>query len=87
MRAHKLTLQALWQILLPTFLVFAAESNKECHDEVSGMVADDILELILQLITYLKKKQFDSLLKDFIASQSEDINFVFWWNNIDMQFT
>ncbi|XP_063763531.1 uncharacterized protein LOC134880508 [Eleginops maclovinus] len=87
MRAHKLTLQALWQLLLPTFLAFAAESNKECHDEISAMAADENPEMIPQLITYLKQEQFDSLLKDFIASKSEDVNFVFWWNYMDMVST
>ena len=29
MRAHKLTLQALWRILVPTFLLFVAESDKD----------------------------------------------------------
>ena len=50
MRAHKLTLQALRQLLLPTFLVFAAESNKECHDEISALVAYNNPKLIPQLI-------------------------------------
>lgn len=41
MRAHKLTLQALWRILLPAFLTFAEESDKDCHDEVAAMAAAD----------------------------------------------
>ena len=50
MRAHKLTLQAMWQILLPKFIRFAAESDKECHDEVSAMAAGDHPEGIQGLI-------------------------------------
>lgn len=87
MRAHKLTLQALWQLMLPTLLLFAAESRDECHNEISAMAADDNPEMIPQLITCLKQEQFHSLLKDFIASKSEDVNFVFWWNYMDMVST
>ena len=43
--------------------------------------------IIPQLITYLKQEQFDSLLKDFIASKSEDVHFVVWWNYMDMVST
>ena len=84
MRAHKLTLQALWRLLLPTFLLFAAESDKKCHDEVSAMAADDNPETIPELITCLKQERFHKLLKDFIESKSDDVNFVFWWNYMDM---
>lgn len=84
MRAHKLTLQALWRIFLPTFLLFAAESDKEGHDEVSAMAVDDNPEIIPELITYLKQERFDKILKDFIASKSDDVNFIFWWNYMDM---
>ena len=84
MRAHKLTLQALWRLLLPTFLLFAAESDKECHDEVSAMAADENLERIPELITCLTKERFQKLLKDFIASKCDEVNFVFWWNYMDM---
>ena len=41
MRAHKLTLQALWHTVAPTFLLFVAEVDRECHDQLSNMAADD----------------------------------------------
>lgn len=84
MRAHKLTVQALWRLLLPTFLLFAAESNKECYDEVSAMAADDNPERIPELIACLRQEMFHIVLKDFVASRSDDVNFVFWWNYMDM---
>lgn len=84
MRAHKLTLQALWRILLPAFLSFAEESDKDCHDEVAAMAAADEPESIPQLITSLKSERFHKLLNDFVESKSDDVNFVFWWSYMDM---
>ena len=84
MRAHKLTLQALWQILLPAFLLFAEESDKDCYDDIVSMAAIDDLENIPALIASLKSEQFQKLLKDFVKSKSSDVNFVFWWGYMDM---
>ena len=73
MRAHKLTVQALWRILMPTFLSFAAESDVECHDEVSAMVKTDSPEQIAELIALLKQDRFHMLLQEFIRSKSGDV--------------
>jgi len=56
MRAHKLTLQALWRILVPTFLLFVAESDNDCYDDISATASDDSLERIAELLTCLKHK-------------------------------
>ena len=84
MRAHKLTLQALWRILLPKFLLYAEESDKECHDEVAAMAADDDPESIPELVASLKEVRFHKLFKDFAESKSNDVNFVFWWCYMDI---
>lgn len=78
MKAHKLTLQALWRTLFPAFLSFAEESDKDCHDEVAAIAAADEPESIPELITSLKSERFHKLLKDFVDSKSDDVNFVFW---------
>ena len=84
MRAHKLTLQVLWRLLMPTLLSFVAETDKECHDEVYSMAADDNPEQIPALISCLKQGRFQKLLEDFVESKSEDVNFLFWWRYMDM---
>jgi len=84
MRAHKLTLQALWRIVAPTFLVFVAEMDKECHDQLSKMAVDANPEQIPEMITFLMQEQFNKLMKDFVDSKSEDVNFIFWWRYMDM---
>ena len=62
----------------------AEDSDKECHDEVAATAADDYPESIPELITSLKEKRFHKLLKDFVESESNDVNFVFWWCYMDM---
>ena len=70
--------------MVPTLLSFVAESDEECHKEISAMAADDKPERIPELITFLKQERVQNLLKDFIASKSDDVNFVFWWDYMDM---
>ena len=41
MRAHKLTRQALWRLLMPSLLSFVAEADADCHACLSRMAADD----------------------------------------------
>ena len=41
MRAHKLTLQALWRLLMPCLLSFVAEADADCHACLSRMAGDD----------------------------------------------
>ena len=84
MRAHKLTLQALWQILLPVFLVFVKVSVKDCYDDIASLTAIDDLENIPLLISSLKAERFQKLLKDFVETKSTNVNFVFWWSYMDM---
>ena len=53
MRAHKLTLQALWRLLMPSLLSFVAETDADCHACLSRMAADDNSQTIPELITCL----------------------------------
>lgn len=84
MRAHKLTVQALWRVLLPAFLSFAEELDKNCFDAVAAMVADEDIENIPELIATLKSEGFQKLLENFVESKSNDVNFIFWWDYMNM---
>ena len=53
-------LQALWQILLPELLSFAAESDSSYHDQLSANP-----ERIAELIVCLKQERFHKLFTDF----------------------
>ena len=58
MRAHKLTLQALWRLLMPSLLSFVAEADADCHACLSRMAADDDSQTIPELITFLDQDKF-----------------------------
>ena len=82
MRAHKLTLQALWCLLVPSRLSFVAEAD--CHACLSRMAADDDSHTISELITCLDQDKFRKLLAGFVESRSDVVNFSFWWQYMDM---
>ena len=84
MMAHKLILQARWGLLMPIFLVFLYESHNECQVELSTVLADDKRERIPELVELLMQEQLRNLLTDFVQSKSEDVNFIFWWQYMDM---
>ena len=83
MRAHKLTLQALWRILMPSFLAFLDEKDNELHSKLVEMI-NDTPERITELISCLKQDCSSKVLNQFIKSKSDDVNFTFWWNYMDM---
>ena len=87
MRAHRLMLQALWRIMAPTLLLFVAEVDKECHDQLSKLAANEDRERIPELMTLLTQEHFHKLMKDFIDTKSKDMNFTFWWRYMDMVST
>ena len=64
MRAHKLTLQVLWRLLVSTFLSFVAEADNKCHAELSTIVADDKPEQISELVSFLMQERFCKLVTD-----------------------
>ncbi|KAJ8893011.1 hypothetical protein PR048_005592 [Dryococelus australis] len=84
MRAHKLPLQPLWRILVPTFLPFLTESNNDYHTELFILVNDETPERIPELVSLLMQERVRNLLAAFIESKSEDVNFIFWWQYMDM---
>ena len=41
MRSHKITVQALWRILMPKVMSFLQENNSELHNLISSVMKDD----------------------------------------------
>ena len=78
MRAHKLTLQALWRLLMPSLLAFVAEVDSEVHDEISPFLNVDDPERIPELTSVLQEERFHAVLCDFLKGKDEDVNFTFW---------
>ena len=84
MRAHKLTLQVLWRLLMPSLISFVAEADADCHAYLSRMAADDDSQTIPELITVLDQDKFRKLLAGFVESRSDVVNFSYWWQYMDM---
>ena len=64
MRAHTLTLQALWRLLMPSLLSLVAEADADCHACLSRMAAYDDPQTI-PLIPFLDHDKFRKLLAGF----------------------
>lgn len=86
-RAHKLTLQSLWQILILQFLTTLQESNTVLKEELVKMAQSDEPDQYESLVTHLASASFRNCLDDFISSKCEDVNFLYWWNYMKMVHT
>ena len=80
MRTHKLTLQALWRILMPQLLQFIQQEDAQLKDEIENKSS---LETLEDLTTLLASPRFRVILDEFIAS-NKNPNFKFWWEYMKM---
>ena len=62
MRAHKLSLQALWRILVPTFLSYVDDAVNDNHNELSTLIADNKSERIPELVSLVMQQKYRKLL-------------------------
>jgi len=69
---------------MPSLLSFVAEADEDCHACISRMASDDDPQKIPELITFMDQEKFRKLLDDFVESRSDDMNFSFWWQYMDM---
>jgi len=78
MRAHKLTFQAMWQILLPQLLDHLKESDRDLGNEIRTKHGE-------ALITLLATGRFHDAMAEFITHRATDsVNFTYWWNYMEM---
>ena len=83
MRAHKITLQSLWQLLMPFLLEFCQKSYPDLFQEIFALACST--ENAGSLITSLKSPRVKEMLDEFVSKRSEEnVNFKFWWNYIEM---
>ena len=82
-RCHKLSLQALWQILVPSLLAFGKENDRKYHDDIALLI-DDKSDNIVNILSLQAEERFQSVLSSFIDMGSNDVNFDFWWNYVQM---
>jgi hypothetical protein len=81
MRAHKLTAQALWKILLPSFLLFVA--NKDVNH---SQILNDIMNEQRDIGSSLEELQ-NTVFREYFIDFREEItnpNVFFWWSYLDL---
>ena len=77
LRAHKITFQAMWRILLPQLLDYAKDSDNEFANQLNN---DNTEELVLILAT----NQFKTPLQSFLERYTTNVNCKFWWDYMQM---
>ena len=56
MRTHKITVQALWRILMPKLMAFLAESNNKLHSKICSVLKNN--NEITMLVSILQEDQY-----------------------------
>ncbi len=80
MRAHKLTLQALWRILLPHVLNFAELNAPDIHQMLTSFLQRDMndhMQKIEELIDFCQTDRFQETMTAFLAEKENNPNFQF----------
>lgn len=85
MRTHKLTLQALWQLLLPQLYTYLDEVEVTLRVELADLCQSIDADHIAKIIDNLTKDRFQQPMKEFSASLAvDDPNAAFWWDYMTM---
>ena len=85
MRTHKLTLQALWQLLLPQLSAHLDSVDVELRAELDSLGKSSDTEAISQMVDTLASERFQQPILDFVkVLKEEDPNAEFWWNYMEM---
>ena len=84
-RTHKLTLQALWQLLLPRLYTYLDGVDVTLRDELSNVCTTIDTDHIAQIVNKLTTDRFQQPMKEFPAALAvDDPNAEFWWNYMTM---
>lgn len=79
MRAHKLTFQAMWRILIPRLLSFIQQRSDDLHSILTEGGND-----VENLAAIVKSEEFSSIMTEFVKHESsQNNNFKFWWTYVD----
>ena len=84
-RTHKLTLQALWQLLLPRFYTYLDVVDDTLRAELSDGCTSIDLDSITQMVETLSTKGFRQPMKELAEALAvDDPNAEFWWQYMTM---
>ena len=79
-RAHKLTFQALWHLLLPDLLNFLQEKDFDLKNDILQAAEVDECDLLVSLLCTSRFQEQFSL----YIEEKDDPNFNFWWQYLQM---
>jgi len=81
MRAHEITVQAIWRLLLPQLLTYIETEHGDCKKELlqaaSSGSTDDLCSL-------LSCDEFAATKDSFLVANKINSNFRYWWTYIEM---
>ena len=81
MRAHKITYQALWEILLPQLLEYLSETNAYLKQRIEQVDSeDDDTKLQEVLVT----EDFQGATRRFVQERDGNPNFILWFTYLEM---
>jgi len=84
-RTHKLTLQALWQLLLPQLYTYLDGVDVALKAELSDVCTSIDADHIAQMVDKLTTNRFLQAMKEFPAALAvDDPNAEFWWDYMTM---
>ena len=81
MRAHKLTWQALWRLLLPKVQSYLEANDPDMGHRLSEAAEKQDVET---LATVLGSEIFLGHVDLFLETKDDDVNFKFWWQYLNM---
>ena len=85
LRVHKVTLQAMWQLLLPQLLVYVEGKDNELKQGLERCVRSNTDDNFLELLDLLSSPRYRELMSSFTAVKKErNPNFEYWWQYMDM---
>ena len=87
MRAHKITLQALWRIFIPKLMKFLSCKNsdmvKHMNCELQKYKEKEITDTDIMFL--LQKDEWKHYLSTFVQQESDkSVNFSFWWKYMEI---
>ena len=80
MRGHKLTLQAMWRLLVPKLLAFIQDTDQDLDQQIQDDLSTDNTEGLSNLFA---SADFKKAMDAFVSS-NENPNFQFWWTYMNM---
>ena len=81
-RVHKMTFQALWQLLLPQLLGYLDRTDKALKQDIEHNAKPESFD---DLVTLLSTDRFRESMSRFVTDKCHaHVNFTFWWQYIEM---